>query len=224
MKKIIDLINKNVEKFTLLPFGKKNKNKELPVITISREKRAGGRTTAYLVAKKLGKRWQVYHREIIDQIAQEAKLEKKLVEEIDERRLGLVDTLLADFFGKRYMSLNDYYKNLTKVICQIAQRGYAIIVGRGAEYLIPHALKVRIIGDFEQRVIWSMEYDKLSRKKAIEYLKKLDEERISFIKTLYKHDPQKAHHYDLVIKIGKNLSIEDAASLIVLAAKRRFGL
>jgi len=222
MKKIIDLINRNIEKFNLLPFERKKKSKELPIITISREKRSGGRTTAYLVAKKLGKKWQVYHKEIIDKIAKEAKLEKKLVEEIDEKRLGFVDTILADFFGKRYMSLNDYYKNLTKVICEIAQRGYAIIVGRGAEYLIPHALKVRIIGDFEQRIEWSMEYDKLSRRKAIEYLKKLDEERIDFIKTLYKHDPRKAHHYDLVIKIGENLSIDDAASLIFMAAKRRF--
>ncbi len=72
---------------TFVYFQKKTKEKVLPVITISREKRAGGRTTAYLVAKKLGGKWRVYHREIIDRITKETHLERKLVEEIDERRL-----------------------------------------------------------------------------------------------------------------------------------------
>ncbi|MFN4212697.1 MAG: AAA family ATPase [Microgenomates group bacterium] len=110
------------------------------------------------------------------------------------------------------------------MISAIAQRGYAIIVGRGAEYLLPHALKIRIIGDMDQRIKWCMEYDKLSREKAIERLKKFDEERIDFIKTVYNHDPRKAHHYDLVIRTGPNLSIDDAADLIVRLAKKRFKL
>jgi cytidylate kinase len=223
MKKIFDLINENIERLNL-PFVKKDINQQLPIITISREKRAGGRTTAYLVVKKLGGNWQVYHKEIIDRIAKESKLEKKLIEEIDEKKLSFVDALINDFFGKRYMTLSSYQKHLVKIISEIAHRGYAIIVGRGAEYLIPHALKVRIIGDMEQRIKWAMEYDHLTRKEAIEWLKKLDKERNEFIKTLYNHDPKKAHHYDLVIKIGPNFSIEDAADLIVLAAKRRFKL
>lgn len=224
MKRIFELINKNLQRLKLaLPHEKKEKI--LPIITISREKRSGGRTTAYLVAEKLGKQWKVYHRELIDEIAKSAKLEKRLVEEIDEKRLPLVKTLIDDFFGKKYMSLSAYHKHLVKVISEIAQRGYVIIVGRGAEYLIPHALKIRIIGEMEQRIKWAMEYDRItSREKAIAWLKKLDEERDDFIKTLYNHDPKKAHHYDLVIKIGQNLSIEDAANLIVFLAKRRFKL
>lgn len=225
MKKIFQLINNNFQRLFKSFLPKEEKPPPLPIITISREKRSGGRTTAYLVAKKLGKKWRVYHKEIIDDIAKSAKMKKKLVEEIDERKLPLVETLIHDFFGKRYMSLSAYHKHLVKVISQIAHRGYAIIVGRGAEYLIPHALKIRIIGDIEQRIRWAMEYDHInSKEKAIEWLKKLDEERNDFIKTLYNHDPRKAHHYDLVIKIGPNLSIEDAASLIVFLAKRKFKL
>lgn len=224
MRRLFELINKNFERFNFSLFSKKAEKKALPVITISREKRAGGRTTAYLVAKKLGGKWQVYHKEIIDKITKEARLEKKLVEEVDERRLPFVETLINDVFGKRYLSLSSYYKHLVKVISTVAQRGYAIIVGRGAEYLIPHALKIRIIGDMEERIRHSMKYDNLSREKAIKWLKKLDEERIDFIKTLYNHDPRKAHHYDLVIRTGPNLSIDDAADLIVRLAKRRFKL
>jgi hypothetical protein len=223
MRKIFQLINQNLTRLSFF----KNKSRSssiLPVITISREKRAGGVMVAYMVAKKLGRPWQVYHKEIIDEIAKKEKLEKKLIEEIDEKRLSAVDQLINDFFGKRYLSLTRYYKSLVKVISEIAQRGYAIIVGRGADYLIPHALKIRILGDMEHRINIAMKYDKLSREKAIEFLKKCDQERDEFIKSLYHHDPKKAHHYDLVIKIGPNLSLEDATDLIIRLAKKRFKL
>jgi len=223
MRKFFQLINQNLTRLSFF----KNKSRSssiLPVITISREKRSGGRTIAYMVAKKLGSTWKVYHKEIIDKIAAEEKLEKELVEEIDEKRLSLTDQLINDFFGKRYLNLSRYYKSLVKVISEIAQRGYAIIVGRGAEYLIPHALKIRILGDMEHRINIAMKYDKLSPQKAINFLKKCDEERDEFIKNLYHHDPKKAHHYDLVIKIGPNLSLKDGADLIVRLAKKRFKL
>ena len=191
MRKFFQLINQNLTRLSFF----KNKSRSssiLPVITISREKRAGGRTIAYMVAKKLGRPWKVYHKEIIDEIAKKEKLEKKLIEEIDEKRLSAVDQLINDFFGKRYLSLTRYYKSLVKVISEITHRGYAIIVGRGADYLIPHALKIRILGDMEHRINIAMKYDKLSRQKAIEFLKKCDEERDEFIKNLHHHDPKKS--------------------------------
>ena len=223
MRKIFEIINQNLARLQFLK-NKESQSPILPIITISREKRAGGRTIAHMVAKKLGRPWKVYNKEIIDEIAKKEKLEKKLIEEIDEKRLPLVNQLINDFFGNRYLSLSRYYKSLVKVISEITQRGYAIIVGRGADYLIPNALKIRIIGEMEQRIKWAMEYDKLSRQKAIEWLNKLDEQRDKFIKDLYHHDPKKAHHYDLVIKTGPNLSLKDATDLIVRLAKRRFKL
>lgn len=219
--KIFQLINKNLVSLLKSPSTGK-KNKQPKVITISREMGSGGRPIAYLVEKKLGKDWKVYHKEIIEKIAKQAKLEKALIKEIDERRVSLIDELIGDIFGRRYPSLNTYYKHLIKVVTEIGQRGNAIIVGRGAEYILPHALKVRVICEMEQRIKWEIEFEKLSRDQAINRIKKSDDTRSVFIQTVYKHDPRKAHHYDLVIRTGPNLSIEDAAELIVRAAKRRF--
>lgn len=224
MKKIFQIINKNIEKFFLFKEKKSLSNEPLPLITISREKGSGGRIIAHLVAKKLGKKWRVYHKEIIEQIARNAHLEKQLIKEIDERKLSLVDQIVADFFGKKYLSLTRYQKLLAQTIAKIAQRGYAVIVGRGAEYLVPYALKVRIICEMEQRIKWLMKYEKLTRDQAIKLIEKSDRERYEFIKSLYHHDIRKAHHYDLVIRTSKALPIEDAASIIVLEAKRRFKL
>lgn len=224
MKKIFQIINKNIEKFLLFKEKKSLSTQSLPLITISREKGSGGRIIAYQVAKKLGKRWRVYHKEIINHIARDTHLEKQLIKEIDEKKLSLIDQIVADFFGKKYLSLTRYQKLLAQTIAKIAQRGYAVIVGRGAEYLAPYALKVRIICEMEQRIEWMMRFEKMTRKQAIKSIEKSDKERYEFIKSLYNHDIRKAHHYDLVIRTSKNLSINDAASIITLATKRRFKL
>jgi cytidylate kinase len=73
-----------------------------------------------------------------------------------------------------------------------------------------------------QRIENMMKFEGMTKEKAIEIIRKSDEERAEFIKNLYHHDIKKAHHYDLVIRTSKDLSIDYAASLIVLAAKRRF--
>lgn len=219
--KVFELVNKNL---TLFNFFKKSEKKVLPLITISREMGAGGKPIAHLVAKKLGKKWRVYHKDLIDKIAKKAHLEKQLIKEIDEKNIPMIDKIIADFFGKRYPSLAVYHKNLVKVLSEISQRGYAIIIGRGANFLLPQAFNVRIIASMDQRIKWQMEFEKISKKEAIKRITKSDKQRLDFIQSLYQHDIRKAHHYDLIIRTGKNLPIDLAADLIVLAAKKRFGI
>jgi len=226
MKKFYQLIQKNLRPSRLAELFQKKYSTvdELPLITISREKGSGGRPTAYLLAKKLGTPWKVYHKEIVDDIAEETHLEKKLIQEVDEHKIPLIEETIADFFGKRYMTFNNYHQHLIKILSAIGQLGYSIIVGRGAQNLFPHALKVRIICEMEQRIKWMMEFEKMSRYKAIKVISESDEKRLEFEKAIFNHDLRKAHHYDLVIRTGPNLSIEDAAEAIVKLAKRRFRL
>ncbi len=225
MKKLYELIQKNSLLATLSDLLSKSRppaRAELPIITLSREKGSGGRPIAYLVEKQLGEPWKVYHKEIIEVIAKETKLEKKLIKEIDESNIPLIEEIVAEFFGRRYFNFSTYYRNLVKILSTIGHRGYAIIVGRGANFLIPASLKVRIICEMPQRIKWMMEYEHLTKTQAVKSIEESDRRRIEFIETIYKHDPRKAHHYDLVIRTGPKLSIDDAATLIVTAAKRRF--
>lgn len=142
MKKIFELIEQNILADELSDkFKKRFPKTKAPIITISREKGSGGRPIAQLVAKRLGKPWRVYHKEIIDEIAKKIHLEKELTEEIDERNIPFIDEMIADFFGKRYVSLNSYYKELVRIISVIGQRGYAVIIGRGANFLYPTLLR-----------------------------------------------------------------------------------
>lgn len=196
----------------------------LPVITISREMGSGGKAIANLVARRLGAKWKVYDKEIVDEIAKETHLEKKLVESIDEKRIPLVDELVTEIFGRRFLNMSGYYKHLIKVLSLIGQRGYAIVLGRGANFIFPHALKIRVICEMSQRIAWEMTYEGITRVEAIRRIEESDEERKKFVEALFSHDQKKAHHYDLVIRTGPNLMIEDATDLIVDLAKRKFKL
>jgi cytidylate kinase len=228
MKKLFELINKNITSLFVHNISNFINNKKsdinLPVITISREKGSGGRIVAHQVAKNLGGKWRVYNQEIIEEIAKSTQLTKELIKEIDEKKLSLTEVIIHDLLGKRYISLTEYQKLLVKTITNIAHRGYAIIVGRGAEYIIPYALKIRIICEMEERINNMIKFEQMTRKQAIQVINKSDKERSEFIKSLYHHDVRKPHHYDLVIRISKDLSVDDATSLIILAAKRRFKL
>src|SRR3989344_1034734 len=215
MKRLFELINKNI--FVNLLTGRKrvlSMRRELPLITISREMGSGGRPIAYLVEKKLGPPWKVFHNEIIEEIAKEVHLEKKLVNEIDEKKIPMIEEVIGDFFGKRYLSLSKYYKHLVKILATIGHRGYAVIVGRGGNYLFPQALNVRTICETNQRIKWEMEYEHLTKSQAIRRIEESDKKRYEFEKAVFNHDLRKAHHYDLVIRTGPRLGIEDAADLI----------
>ena len=222
MKKLFQLISKNCFRSQpKLPVFK-TLNQALPIITISRERGSGGKVIANMVVQRLGHPWQIYHKEIIDEIAKETHLEKELINEVDEKRYRLVDKVIADTLGKNYLTLNSYYKHLLKILSIIGNRGYAVIMGRGVNFLLPSALKIRIICPMEQRIKWMMEYEKITKKQAITDIEESDKNRDEFTKTLFQHNVRKAHHYDLTIRTGKDLDIDEAANLIVSIARKRF--
>ena len=220
------LIEKNFKFFQLKKHFSNNTSIHTPspIITISREMGAGGHPIAELVVKKLGKPWKLYHENLLDQIAKSTKLRKELIKEIDERKRPMIEELIYDILGKKYLTLSSYYRHLVHTLAMIGKRGYAVIVGRGANFILKDALKVRIICEMKQRIDWEIEFEKISREEAIKRIKESDKKRYEFVKTLFNHDIKKAHHYDLIIKTSKRLSIYDAADAIVMIAKRRFKL
>ncbi len=224
MRRFYELIRNNIFKDNIYSFFKKNSSDQrLPLITISREMGSGGRPIADIVAKKLGRPWKIYHKNIVEKIAKQTNLEKQLIKEVDEKKIPLIEDTIADVFGKRYLNLTTYHKGLVKILSTIGLRGHAIIIGRGAHYLFPDALNIRIICEMPQRIAWEMQYERISRNEAIRRIEQSDKSRYEFEKALFGHDIRKAQHYDLVIRTGQNLSIHDAADLIIRIAKRRFG-
>lgn len=197
-------------------------NGTLPVITISREMGSGGKSTANLIASYLGKPWTVYDHEQIDKIAKNKQLEEKLAQSIDQKKLPIVNIIIAKTFGKRFPHLSGYQRHLIQVMTLVGLKGYAIILGRGGNFLFPQALNIRMICSLDQRITWQMTYERISRSEAIKRIEESDEERRSFVKSLFNHNQCKAYHYDMVIRTGSFITIEDATNIIIDLARRKF--
>lgn len=197
-------------------------NGPLPLITISREMGSGGKSTANLIASLLGKPWAVYDHELIDKIAKNKQLEEKLAQSVDPKKLPLLDIIIAKTFGKRFPHLSGYQRHLVRVMTLVGLKGYIIILGRGGNFLFPHALNIRMICQLDQRIVWQMTYENISRSDAIKRIEESDAERKNFVHSLFNHNHCKAYHYDLAIRTGSEITIEDAANIIIDLAKRKF--
>lgn len=217
MKKLLHLINTKVLN---KPSGEKH-----PLITISREKGSGGKPIAYLTAERLGHPWKVYHQDTLEQIvAHQEELSNWFKSQIDAEGDKIIRELIRVRIGDRYNSLNQYHKDLVTLLAAIGTKGHSIIVGRGAHYLFPDALKVRLICKVEQRIEWLMKYEHVSHNEALRLINESDSQRESFIKGLFGHDHQIPHHYDIILKTSEHIKLEDAAVTIAQLAKRRFAL
>ena len=78
---------------------------------------------------------------------------------------------------------------------------------------IPHVLKVRIIADLEYRARFVMERDKISRDKAIDFLKKIDSSRREWGQHLYGLNLEDPIHYDIVFNT-ENMSLKVIVDII----------
>lgn len=194
-----------------------------PLITISRLTGSGGRKIADLLVKKLGKKWKVWDKEIMIEIAKETKKQEDFFKDFNERTVSAVDEYISDFFGKQIPIFSRYERVLIKVLTAIGQKGYAIIVGRGANFLFPNnALRIRIVAPSSIRLAHMLKYEpQYSKAQSIRWLKNTDLRRDEFVRRIFREDPADPLYYDMVINT-EHITLEAATTAIYHAARHVF--
>jgi cytidylate kinase len=192
------------------------------VVTVSREFGAGGARVAKVVADKLG--FTLWDHAFIKHLAERAGADPAFVEAIDERRRDLLDDVMSHSFLKVPISGTDYRRLLTRAVAEIAEHGGAVIVGRGANFLMrpEQGLRVRVICPFKERVRRHSACEPVSLSEAERIVQQKDMERVRFVRQLCDQDARDPLHYDLTVNTF-NLSEEQAGALIVDAYAERFG-
>ncbi len=193
-----------------------------PVITISREFGARGRSLAKKLGKLIG--FKVWDKELLSAIAQEAGADERLLASLDERRRKMIDdALYSSFMGFKH-SNTQYFRSLLRVVHTIGAHGKSIIVGRGSNYIIKSskALRVRIICPIEKRMDYLAEREGITKKNAQKLIKARDAERNDFIRHYFKQDSGNSHDYDLVLNSGV-FNIKQMVDLILLAYEKKVG-
>lgn len=193
------------------------------VVTISREFGAGGAQIAALVAAELG--FQLWDHEFITHLARKAQADVQLIRELDERQPDLIDDMIATSIHGGRISASKYRALLTRTVTELAERGGAVIVGRGANFLVraEQALRVRVVCPFKQRVERYCVRERADWTRAETVVRSKDRERERFVKQLSGESSSDPAHYDLVLNT-LDLSHRAAASILIATYQARFGL
>ena len=198
---------------------KKYKEPIRPVIAMSRLPGSG----AWFLARRLAEELKIdyFDREIIEEVAKSAKVSKKLIATLDEQDRGILDDWV-DALGDRHVWPHEYINHLTKVVGTFAAHGHAIIVGRGASFIIPPevSLRVLVVAPMEIRINNVAAWFKISKEEAKQRLMRAESDRKAFIRKYFHADLTDPMHYDLVINT-QNFDLEAATRIVKEAFNAR---
>jgi len=217
-RSVIKIIEEQVKKWQIMKGKEKKEAIVFPVITISREPGSGGRIVATELGKKLG--LDVFHQEIINEMAESAHVSSRILETLDEKGLSVLDEWITSLVDKKHLWPDQYLRHLMKVIGTIGKHGSAVIVGRGANFVLPSEgrIRVRIVAPLNVRVENVSSNFGISAENAKRRIIRTESERRAFIRKYFNADITDPINYDLVLNTG-TLSIEAAANAIKSASK-----
>lgn len=221
----------------------------MPVITISRQFGTAG----VLIARELAERFdaEFLDREIVALVAERSGIPEAEAEGYDERLPSLWQRIAAALatsapeiamppLPAEVMPATAMHERLAQitraVIEEAAARGNAVIVGRGAAFILrghPAALHVQLHADPDARVGYLMtRVEELppdvrpDEASVRELCRSFDAARGNYIRRLFHADWLNVSHYDLSIDSGR-LGTDEAVELIetaVRAGVRRTGV
>lgn len=174
-----------------------------PYLTISREAGSGGAEIARRVGSHLG--WSVLDRDLVNGLAERLELEPKLLELMDETRVGWFSETLLNLFNSKLVLQDSYVSMLSRVIALAAFEGRVIVVGRGANLVLPpdDGLRVRVIAPRALRMASLAKREGLDRKVAAARLDEVDTNRANFVRRHFHTDASDAANFDLVIDAAR---------------------
>jgi cytidylate kinase len=191
-----------------------------PYLTISHEAGSGGAEIARRVGNRLG--WSVLDRELVHELAQRLKLETRLLDLMDETRVGWFSETLLNLFNSRLVHQGSYVSMLSRLMALAAFEGRVIIVGRGANLVLPPdgGLRVRVFAPRAVRLAVLAEREGLDPKDAGVRLDELDASRADFIRRHFHADPRDTASYDLLVDSAR-FGLGGAVDLIRRALELR---
>ena len=178
----------------------------MAVITISRGSYSRGKEIAEKVADRLG--YECISRDLLLEVSKEHNIpELKLVHAIHDAP-GILERL-----GRKEEKYIGFIKSALLNHLKADNVVYHGLAGHFFVKNVPHALKVRVLSDMEDRVRLEMERKNIDAEEARRILEKDDEERRKWSKRLYGIDTADPSLYDLVVHI-KQLTVDDAVDMI----------
>lgn len=198
-----------------------NETMKYPVITITREYCAYGRTVASALAKRLG--IDYYDRDIVNKTIIEGKFHEQEGRNENES-MSNVEKFLQDMLGSVAVyssSFENIFETQKGVILDMAKEP-CILVGRCANAILKEAgiesFDVFLYADKEKRMVRCAELNPDMDQDHLEQrIRRVDEDRQIFYKSFGKINMNDMHNYDICIDVGAlgiERTVETIAALV----------
>ena len=213
MKTVTQIIEEQIHRWQIEHREQKEEKPGISIITLSGEPGAGGRIVASRLADRLG--IEIFHKEVINEMAKSADVSEKLIETLDERGLSTLEDWISSLVHERHLWPDRYMQHLMKVIGTIGKHGHAVIVGRGANFILPpeKRFSVRIVAPQTWRINNVAREFGISTDEAKKRVLNTESDRRAFIRKYFNADIADPTNYDLVINTAV-LNVDDAVKVI----------
>lgn len=189
-------------------------------LAISREAGARGTSIARKAGEQLG--WQVFDQETLDYLQLNETGRAQLLADVPEGARAWADEYLTRLRLNGLLNPDEETVALMRVILAVAARGDAVIVGRGAGFLLPveSTIHARVVAPIDERVNFFAQTHRMTREEATREVQARDDRRARFLAWAVRRDPAILTAYDLVVN-SKRLGVEGAAQLIGWAVRTK---
>lgn len=189
--------------------AKEARQRPRPFVTISRQAGAGGITIGKKLVTYLNGHdkdafcpWTLFDQNLIEKVLEEYRLPKEWVSLVPEDKISDTHDMIEEMFNLHPSRWTLVHKT-SETILHLAQLGYAIVVGRGANVITRRFLKtglhVRLVGSLEKRIHHIEEYYKYNHAQAVEFVEKEDLGRKRYLRQNFDKEIDNPLIYDLVI-------------------------
>ena len=196
--------------------------KKYPVITISRQYGAMGRTLAEILSLRLGIPY--YDRDFVKKTAEESGYEEEEIEREGEE-LSTTSRMLNTFLNSAVSyssSFDAIFKAQKQVVLELAESP-CIIVGRCADHILRQAgidsFNIYLYASVEDRLNRVEELGEFGDMKLDKYIEKRDKKRRTYYKQYTGCEMGDAANYSICLDTGR-INIETCADIIEMILQR----
>ncbi|MBI4767777.1 MAG: cytidylate kinase family protein [Deltaproteobacteria bacterium] len=184
----------------------------MAVLTISRTYQSGGHEIGKAVARETGYDF-IDKTQIFSNLKSLGEKWGRAFEESDE--------VTPSLWEKNDWQYRGFIALIECIIFDYALKDRVVLLGRGANFIlegIPHVLRVRLIAPLEVRVERAIIKNETARETAELLIKKTDQDRAGYIRSIYKKNWEDPEHYDLILNTA-DYSIDQATRKLTEALK-----
>lgn len=202
-----------------------------PVVTISRESGARGRSIAASLVERLGALhsiprhfpWTLFDQNLIQHVIEEHGLPERTAEFFREDRAPEeIRSIIGEILGLHPGTYNTQVKT-AETIRRLGEAGNTVIVGRGGNFItadIKRSVHVRLVGSEAVRASHVAKREGISHEKAVSLIHQIDQARRRYIKRVFRKNIGEPVSYDIVLNTD-HFTEEQAADLIIAALRQR---